>query len=38
MQVIEVTNSNVFNVMFSLFVYLTAIIAPLFAALALSRN
>ena len=38
MQVIEVTNSNVFNVMFSLFVYLTAITSPLFAALALSRN
>ena len=38
MTVIQFTDSNIFNVMFSIFVYLTAIMAPLFAALSLSRN
>jgi len=38
MPVLEVTSSASFNVMFSLYVYLICIMAPLFAALALARN
>ena len=38
MDVIQFTDSNVFNAMFSLFFYLTVILAPAFAVLGLLRN
>ncbi len=38
MQIFEFTDSNSFNVIFSIYVYLTIIIAPAFAVLSMFRN
>ena len=38
MIILEFTNNDVFNAMFTIFVYITAVLAPLFAAISLLRN
>jgi len=37
MELIEFTNEPVFNAMFTIYVYLSAVMVPLFGAIALSR-
>jgi len=38
MTVIDFTSEPVFNAMFTIFVHLSALMAPLFGAIALARN
>ncbi len=38
MEIFQFTDSNSFNVIFSIYVYLTIIIAPAFAVLSILRN
>ena len=38
MEVLEFTNNDVFNAVFSIYFYLTVITAPLFATISATRN
>ena len=38
MSIIEFTNDNAFNAIYTIYVYITVITAPMFAMLALTRN
>jgi hypothetical protein len=38
MEVIEFTTNNAFNAIFSIYFYVTVIMAPIFASIAVTRN
>lgn len=38
MEVLEFTNSNAFNAVFTIYVHITILLTPMFAAFALLRN
>ena len=38
MEVIEFTTNNAFNAIFTIYVQITAILAPVFASIAVTRN